>query len=197
MFKLNLLTKTRPLRRLIYLFLLMLFVGMASANAQSVKWMKKQNAFKRSAHIKGQEQFSIGGGYVTNGYNACAAYGKYFTKNLLFRTDFVYETVKIELTTLHGYYLSPEVNYTIKKIGNQFFINIKAGAILGSENMSNSIMVNKKLNKIVFGEKVGLKFEYYITPEVSMNIDFEQRFINNSQVGTMTRNCYVSLSYNF
>jgi hypothetical protein len=176
----------------------MLFAGtMANVNAQSIKWMKKQSEFKRSSHIKDQEQFSIGGGQVNGGYNACAAYGKYVSKNLLFRTDLFYETVKLGLTTLHGYYLSPEINYTINKIGNQLFINVKGGVLVGREDMNNSIMVNKKLNKIVFGEKIGIKFEYYITPEVSLNIDLEQRFINNSMAGTMARNCYLSLSYNF
>jgi len=177
---------------------MMLFAStMVNVNAQSVKWMKKQNEFKRSVHIKGQEQFSLGVGLVSGGYNANIAYGKYLKKNMLFRTDFIYETVELDLTTLHGYYVSPEINYTILKLGNQFFINIKAGVIIGSENMTNSIMVNKKLSKIVFGEKIGLKFEFYITPEFSMNIDLEQRFINNSQAGTMTRNGYLSLSYNF
>lgn len=180
------------------LFLLLFaFASAGIVQGQSVKWMKKQNEFKRSVHIKGQEQFSLGGGLVSGGYNVDAAYGKYLTKNLLLRTDFVYETVKLDLTTLHGYYLSPEAAYLISRVSNRFFIDIKAGIIIGDESLSNAIMVDKKLNKIVYGEKIGIKFEYFITPELSLNLDLEQRFINNSQVGTVTRNGYLSISYNF
>jgi hypothetical protein len=194
----NCLAKHLSSRAYCYTFLLILFaVGLANVNAQSVKWMKKQNEFKRSAHIKDQEQFSLGGGIIKNGYNTEVAYGKYLRKDFLFRTDVSYETIKIESTKLNAYYVSPEINYCIEKLNSRFFINVKGGFITGLEYLNNKIMVNKKLSQFVFGEKIGIKLEYFLTPEFSLNLDLEQRFINNSQIGTMARNAYLSLSYNF
>jgi len=191
--------KSNPRNSVLCLMIIIMFsvLTINTVNGQSIKLIKKQINLQRFAHIKGQQQVSIGGGMIANGFNATGSYGKYITKNLLFRTDIYYENAIMGLTTLSAYYISPEINYTINKVSNHFFIDAKVGLISGSENMSNKIMVNKKLNNIVFGEKIGLKFEYFIVPEVSLNLDVEQRFINNSKAGTATRNAYFSISFNF
>jgi hypothetical protein len=181
-----------------FIFTIVILVGgLTTLDAQSIKFIKKQIEFQKRAHVKGQEQFSFGAGIIKNGWNVESAYGKYLQKDWLFRTDVSYETVKINLTTLNAFYLSPEMNYCIKKVNNRFFINAKGGVIAGLEYLNNEIMVNKKISQVVLGEKIGLKLEYFLTPELSMNVDLEQRFINNSQLGTITRNAYLSLSYNF
>lgn len=168
-----------------------------TVKAQSIKYMKQQIMFQRYAHVKGKEQFSLGCGLVKNGFNVDGAYSKYLTKEFLLRTDFFYEKVHLGLTTLNAYYLNPEINYTIDKITNQLFIDAKAGIILGMEDETNKVMVNLPINTFVFGEKIGMKVEYFITPEVSINLDAEQRFIDNSKIGILSRTAYISLSYNF
>ena len=124
-------------------------------------------------------------------------FGKYLRRDVLFRTDFLYENVNIKQTNLKLYYIAPEINYTLIKVSNQLFFNLKVGIILGRENMNNEIMVNKKLNQLIFGEKIGAKLEYFISSEVSLNIDIEQRIFNNSKIGVMSELAFVSLSYNF
>lgn len=192
------LNQPHVLSKIIFLAILILsFVNRLNINAQSISYVKKQLELQKLVHKKGNEQYSLGCGIVKNGWNIDAAYGKYITKDWLFRTDFIYETVNLGITTINAYYVSPEFNYCIDKVSNRIYINAKAGVILGDETAKNKIMVNKDLDQIVYGEKAGFKLEYFITTDISVNIDVEQRFINNSQIGTLTRNGYISLSYNF
>jgi len=183
--------------KILILILTIGFSNMLIVNAQSVSYFKKQLELQKLVHKKGNEQYSLGYGIVKNGWNIDAAYGKYLSKDWLFRTDFIYETVNLGLTTVNAWYVSPEFNYCIDKVSNRIYINVKAGAVVGDETAVNKIMVNKNLSQIVFGEKAGLKLEYFISTDISFNIDVEQRFINNSRIGTLTGNAYVSISYNF
>jgi hypothetical protein len=183
--------------KILILILTIGFSNMLIVNAQSVSYFKKQLELQKLVHKKGNEQYSLGYGIVKNGWNIDAAYGKYLSKDWLFRTDFIYETVNLGLTTVNAWYVSPEFNYCIDKVSNTIYINVKAGAVVGDETAVNKIMVNKNLSQIVFGEKAGLKLEYFISTDISFNIDVEQRFINNSRIGTLTGNAYVSISYNF
>lgn len=188
-----------PHHRIYILILIILLFGSVttSVKAQSIKYIKQEVMFQRDAHVKGKEQFSFGAGLVKDGINFYGAYGKYLTKDFLFGTDFIYETRTLGITYVNAYYVSPEINYCIDKISNRCFLDAKAGVVLGDETAHNKIMVNKELSNFVFGEKIGLKLEYFITSDISMNIDAEQRFINNSQIGTARWNTYLSLSYNF
>jgi hypothetical protein len=164
---------------------------------QSLKKIKRQISFRSLAHVKGIEQYGAGGGVNNDGFDASLFYTKYLKKNLFVRGDLFYEKAALSnITTLQLFYVSPEVNYTIAKLSNRFFVNIKGGLIIGNERLSNGIMVNKKLSTVIFGEKIGVKFEFFIIPELSMNLDFEQRFINNSKAGVKSALAYVSLSYN-
>src|SRR5208282_973880 len=160
-------------------------------SAQSISYMKKQLELQKLVHKKGKEQFSVGGGLVKNGWNVDVAYSKYLNKDWLFRTDLFYENVKLGLTTLNAYYGSMEFNYCIDKLSNRCFLNAKAGVILGTEDETNKIMVNLPINTIVYGEKFGFKGEYFITPVVSLNLDLEQRIIDNSKIGIYSRTAYV------
>lgn len=172
-------------------------MNFSNVQGQSIRYIKKQIELKRYAHIKDQQQFCFGAGIVKDGFNGNVGYGKYFTKNWLIRTDFIYENVKINETTLSGYYISPEANYCFDKVSNRLFLNAKVGLIIGDESLKNNIMVNHPINKLIYGEKIGLKVEYYISTDFSLNLDLEQRFLNNSIVGTISRNAYFSISYNF
>ena len=120
----------------IFIMFIIFFTCLTSLKGQNYKIphksyssIKQQKEFEKFAHIKDKEQFSLGCGIVKNGYNIDAAYGKYLSKVWLFSTDFFYENVKLGLTTLNAFYLSPEFNYTIDKVTNQFFIDMKAGAV--------------------------------------------------------------------
>lgn len=189
--------KPNQLRILCLLIITICFTNCLKINGQSIKYMKQQNELKKLVHKKGTEQYSLGYGLVNNGFNIDAAYGKYLTKTILFQTDLIYEYVKVNLTTFNAYYVSPECALVIDKLSNRCFIDAIAGVILGEETAHNQIMVNKDLSNIVFGEKIGLKFEYFISTDISINVNLEQRFINNSQERTMAHNAYLSLSYNF
>lgn len=183
--------------QIIFLLVIAFLGGFSTVKGQSIKQIKRQINYRNLSHVKDKEQFGVGGGRVENGFNVNAFYAKYWKKDLLFRTDLNYETATYSLTKMNWFYISPELNYTIQKVSNQFYINAKAGLIVGSENLSNKIMVNEKLTKITYGEKIGVKFEFYVAPEVSLNLDLEQRFINNSNIGTLSRIALLSISYNF
>ncbi len=183
--------------RILLIITLLCTMNCIKIKAQSISYMKKQLELQKLVHKKGNEQFSAGGGLVKNGWNLDVAYSKYLNKDWLFRTDFFYENVKLGLTTLNAYYGSMEYNYCIDKLSNRCFLDAKAGAIIGMEDETNKVMVNIPINTFVYGEKIGFKLEYYITPEVSINLDAEQRFIDNSKIGLLSRTAYVSISYNF
>src|SRR5208283_191194 len=146
---------------------------------QNPDHLKRQLELQKLVHSKGDEQFSVGAGLVKDGWNLTAGYGRYFSRSLLIGTDVSYETVQLNLTTLHAYYLSPLAAWLIGRIRNRFFADLKGGFIAGEETLTNRVMVNKPLDQLVFGEKLGLKFEYFMNPVLSLNLDLEQRFMNN------------------
>ena len=183
--------------KILILFIVLGFTNRLNVKAQSISYIKKQIELQKLVHKSGIEQLSVGSGLVKNGWNACVAYSRYLNKDWLFRTDFIYENVKLGLTALNAYYLAPELNYCIDKLSNRCFLSVKAGVIIGMEDETNKVMVNLPVNTFVFGEKTGLKLEYFITTDISLNIDVEQRFIDNSKIGALSRAAYLSVSYNF
>ena len=186
--------------KLIFLFLLICMSCLCKSlviNAQEMERTIKEEELQKLFHIKGKEQISFGAGLVKNGWNADATYGRYLSKTLLLSTDFVYEKLKISLTTVNSYYFSPELAYVILKISGRCFLNVKAGIIIGNETTHNQVLVNQNFENIVFGELAGIKFEYFLSPGFSVNIEPEQRFINNSNIGSLSWNAIVNLSYNF
>jgi hypothetical protein len=193
----NLRCKKLLLNQIMFLIIILFSCELSYVKGQSIKQIKRQINYRNLAHVKDKEQFGVGGGYVQNGFNIDGFYAKYWRKDIIFRTDINYETASYSLTRMNWYYISPEINYTIQKVSNRLFINAKAGVILGKEYLSNSIMVNHKLNKLSIGEKIGFKIEYFLTPDVSLNIDLEQRFINNSNLGTLSNIALISISYNY
>jgi hypothetical protein len=189
--------KKSILKFIIGLIIILFSCELSNVRGQTIKQIKRQITYRNLAHVKDKEQFGLGGGYVANGFNVDGFYAKYWKKDILFRIDINYETATYALTTMNWFYFSPELNYTIRKVTNRFFINAKAGLILGKENLSNKIMVNHNLNKFSYGEKIGFKMEYFLTPDISLNIDLEQRFINNSNIGTLSKIAIISISYNY
>lgn len=183
--------------RIIFLLSILLLSVFSTVNGQSVKKIKRQISYRNLSHVKDKEQYGFGGGANYNGYNVSLFYAKYLKSDILVRGDLFYEHANLSgLTALNLFYLSPEINYTVAKPTNRFFVNIKGGIIIGNERLNNSIMVNKKLSSFVIGEKIGVKLEYFIVPEISINFDLEQRFFHKSKVGAQSALLAVSLSYN-
>ena len=190
-------TKFSQIKIFCLLIITVSLVDCMNIRGQSITYMKKQIQLQKLVHKKGNELFSVGGGLVKNGFNADVGYSKYLNKDWFYRTDLFYERVTLGLTTLNAYYGSLEYNYCIDKVNNRCFINAKAGGIIGMEDETNKVMVNLPINTFVFGEKFGFKIEYYLSPELALNLDLEQRIIDNSKIGVFSKAAYLSVSYNF
>ncbi len=174
-----------------------LFFNSLTIKSQNLTPTNSPEELRKLIHTGGCEQFYAGAGLVKNGWNLNAGYVKYFSKNLFLITDFTYETVNLSLTTVNGYYLSASPAYTLLKISGKLFMDVKAGLLAGEETAHNQVLNNQNLNNFVFGEKAGLQIEYFISECISVNAGIDQRFINNSRIGTLSRSAELSLSYNF
>jgi hypothetical protein len=159
-------------------------------------FVKAQGNVPSLKHVQGISSIGINGGYVSNGFNGGLGYTYYAKSKLLLRCKAVFESTKINKTGLTFIYLNPELMYSIIKLSNSVYFNIKAGPLVGYEMLSNS-GISKKLNSVVYGGEVGLNAEFLLSSKIGLNLDYDQRLIGNSNSGSQSFCVTLGLAYFF
>ena len=93
-------------------------------------------------------------------------------------------------------YANPEVMYTFYNPGDKLFFSVKGGFLTGVEFISNSVLDQKK-SQFFVGENIGLCAEYFISGKIMLNLDFDQRFLQLSTVGSASFIIKIGMNYNF
>lgn len=145
-------------------------------------------------HVGGIKSIGLGYGYQENGYQISASYGHRLSTKIEVKGNLFYEGIDFKLSDASLFGINPQAVYTVKKVGEFYYIGIKAGLILGVENTNNKILDEKK-SGFCFGESIGLSNEFYITNTITTNIDFEQRFFQKSLFGGNSFLVSISLNY--
>jgi len=166
-----------------YRLLIILTLAFFGANAQLI-------------HVAGSKAIGLNGGYVTNGFNVSSRLSLYLKSDITFRGSFDYERVKFKLSNAYSLTVNPDIMYTIKTFGENFFLSAKAGLITGAEFLSNSIL-GKSKSQFIIGENLGLCAEYYVSSKIMLNLDIDQRFFQMSKLGNASFTVKLGVNYNF
>lgn len=166
-----------------YRLLIILALASFGANAQLI-------------HVAGSKAIGFDGGYVTNGFNVSSRLSFYHKSDITFRGSFDYEGVKFKLSNAYSLTVNPDVMYTFRTFGENFFLSAKAGLITGAEFLSNSIL-DKSKSQFVIGENIGLCAEYYASSKIMLNLDIDQRFFQMSKLGNASFIVKLGVNYNF
>lgn len=145
-------------------------------------------------HVGGIKSIGLGYGYQENGYQISASYGHRLSTKIEVKGNLFYEEIDFKLSDASLFGFNPKAVYTVKKIKEFYYIGVKAGVILGVENTNNEILDEKK-SGFCFGENVGVTNEFYITNNLTTNLDFEQRFFQKSLFGDSSYLITITLNF--
>jgi hypothetical protein len=149
-------------------------------------------AFGQPRHSKGQNMIgcSFGLGEKSQIYGLSYQYFLDDTKSI--KTSVLFDKTSFVLTKYQSFALKPELYYTVLTNNKNRFLNLKAGAFVGSEYWENEIF--KKTSKTFFGVDIGSSLEIYVFPRLKLEVEIEQQFLSKSllaqhrfiaQLGTM------------
>jgi hypothetical protein len=147
-------------------------------------------------HVEGSKALGINYAYVKNGFNVSSRISFYKSGNLAFRGSIDYERVSFDLSKASIVYANPELMYTFYNPADKLFFNVKGGILTGAEFINNSAL-DKKENQFFIGENIGLCAEYFISSKIMLNLDFDQRFLQLSKVGSASFIIKAGMNYNF
>ena len=147
-------------------------------------------------HVEGSKALGINYAYVKNGFNVSSRITFYKSGNLAFRGSIDFERVSFDLSKASIVYANPELMYTFYNPGDKLFFNVKGGILTGAEFINNSVL-DKKENQFFIGENIGLCAEYFISSKIMLNLDFDQRFLQLSKVGSASFIIKIGMNYNF
>jgi hypothetical protein len=147
-------------------------------------------------HVEGSKALGINYAYVKNGFNVSSRITFYKSGNLAFRGSLDFERVSFDLSKASIVYANPELMYTFYNPGDKLFFNVKGGFLTGAEFINNSVLDQKK-SQFFVGENIGLCIEYFISNKIMLNLDFDQRFLQLSKVGSASFIIKIGMNYNF
>jgi hypothetical protein len=147
-------------------------------------------------HVEGSKALGINYAYVKNGYNVSSRITFYKSGNLTYRGSLDFERVDFDLSNATIVYANPELMYTFYNPLDKLFFNVKGGFLTGVEFISNSVL-DKKKSQFFVGENIGLGTEYFITNKIMLNLDFDQRFLQLSKIGSTSFIIKIGMNYNF
>jgi len=147
-------------------------------------------------HVEGSKALGINYAYVKNGFNISSRITFYNSGNFAFRGSLDFERVSFDLSKASIVYVNPELMYTFYTLGDSFFFNVKGGILTGVEFINNSVLDQKK-SQFFVGENIGLCTEYFISNKIMLNLDFDQRFLQLSKVGSASFIIKIGMNYNF
>ncbi|MHC1705796.1 MAG: hypothetical protein AB9846_17985 [Tenuifilaceae bacterium] len=147
-------------------------------------------------HVDGSKSVGLNFGYTKYGYSLSARLTLYQKGKIAYRGNIDFETVNFPISKVSCFTANPELMYTVKSLGDKFFISAKVGLIAGAEFLSNSIL-NKKKNQFVIGENIGICAEYFLGNRFMINIDLDQRFFQLSKVGEASFVSKIGININF
>ena len=147
-------------------------------------------------HVEGSKALGINYAYVKNGFNVSSRITFYKSGNFAYRGSLDFERVSFDLSKASIVYANPEVMYTFYNPGDKLFFNVKGGILTGVEFIGNSVL-DKKKSQFFVGENIGLGTEYFITNKIMLNLDFDQRFLQLSKVGSTSFIIKIGMNYNF
>lgn len=147
-------------------------------------------------HVEGSKALGINYAYVKNGFNVSSRITFYKSGNLAFRGSIDFERVSFDLSKASIVYSNPELMYTFYNAVDKLFFNVKGGIQTGAEFIHNSVL-DKKENQFFIGENIGLCAEYFISGKIMLNLDFDQRFLQLSKVGSASFIIIIGMNFNF
>lgn len=147
-------------------------------------------------HVEGSKALGINYAYVKNGFNVSSRFSFYKGGNFAYRGSLDFERVDFDLSKASIVYANPELIYTFFNPRDRLFFNVKGGFLTGVEFLSNSVL-DKKKSQFFIGENIGLCTEYFITNKIMLNLDFDQRFLQLSKVGSTSFIIKIGINYNF
>lgn len=147
-------------------------------------------------HVEGSKALGINYAYVKNGFNVSSRITYYKSGNLAFRGSIDFERVSFDLSKASIIYANPELMYTFYNPVDKLFFNVKGGILTGAEFINNSVL-DKKENQFFIGENIGLCAEYFLSSKIMFNLDFDQRFLQLSKVGSASFIIKIGMNYNF
>jgi|ERR1035437_2042060 hypothetical protein len=146
------------------------------------------NAHCQLKHTKGIDGVGIAGIYTWYGVGGSLNYTRYLNTKLYIGSSLELTSENIVLSKVITGQLLPEAGYTILKIGNNYFLDLKVNLMLGYEKITNPIFTRK--NRFIVGESIGFKNEYFLSSKIKLDLDVCQRFW---QIGRKESNLVLTL----
>jgi hypothetical protein len=147
-------------------------------------------------HVEGSKALGINYAYVKNGFNISSRITFYKSGNLAYRGSLDFERIEFDLSKASIVYANPELMYTFYNPWDKLFLSVKGGGVTGVEFISNSVL-DKKKSQFFVGENIGICAEYFISGKIMLNLDFDQRFLQLSNVGNASFIIKIGMNYNF
>ena len=140
-------------------------------------------------HLKGIKGVDILGGITGKGYYGELGFNSYISNKLYYNLPIRAEFAEIQGTKFNSYSFNPNINYTLLKPTEWFFISAKGGASIymdsrGSTNSDTSTTyINDKTTTINYGVFAGIETEVYFSDKVVWIVNFRQNYNFNSTPG--------------
>lgn len=147
-------------------------------------------------HIQGYKAVGLNAGPIEHGYAIGATYYHYFGSKQIVKGELAWEKLNFENSKWNVYYIEPQYLYTAWKYKSWYFLNLKAGFMLGFENGDNSIL-NESISNFFLGEDFGFENEFFFNDKFSSILGISQRFLQKSDLGNSSWAIKIGVNYNF
>lgn len=145
-------------------------------------------------HVAGNQSIGLGIGITKDAKQISGNFGYLLQDNLGVGGRLAYEMIDLGISNSGQVYLNPSGWYMLTTINEVVFFNVKGGLIIGYEYSSYNDFDIKE-SGVFFGENLGLKTEFYINNKLSLDLDLEQRFFQNSIFGSQSYLISLTLNY--
>lgn len=122
---------------------------------------------------------AYGAGNQTSLYSFGVCY--YLNSEMGLKAASYLQKVRFNITNFNGYYLQPDFFYSILNNHRSLYLNIKAGMLMGMEFWKNEMLEDEQTN-FYYGETIGISLEWFISPNLKMELVAEQQFWHQSML---------------
>ena len=144
-------------------------------------------------HCKGLDMAGVWYGTGSFQKSLFISYQRYLSNRMGLKGSVEYSKVNFRVSDYSSYAILPKVNYTIFSNYRNFYLNAKAGGILGFEKVSNEAFGNK--TGTYLGESIGSSCEIFISHNLKSEVGVEQRFLQKSLISNYYTHYYLSFYF--
>ena len=142
-------------------------------------------------HLKGTNSVELFGGITDLGYFAGVGYARNLNPKLSYEAALGMEISTYDQADFRNYFLFTGVNYDVLELGNKFFLNLSAGAVLNmhiwpvEEIGEDGILREEDKQLFNYGGYIGIEPEYYITDKFIFYLLAQQLFLIQDEPGSL------------